>query len=86
VRAGIQAQILLEGNFFDGVDDPHEFNNADDQLTANITADASNTYLNTTSDRLTGGGGPAFTDAPYPYTLDDAAGIPEAVTLGAGPH
>jgi pectate lyase len=86
VRAGIQAQVLLEGNFFDGVDDPHEFNNAADQLTANITADASNTYLNTTSDQATGGGGPAFTEAPYQYTLDESAGIPAAVTLGAGPH
>jgi pectate lyase len=85
VRAGIQARILLEGNYFDGVDDPHEFNDADDQLTANITADASNTYDETTSDRLTGGGGPAFVETPYPYILDDAAGIPEAVTLGAGP-
>jgi pectate lyase len=86
VRAGIQARILLEGNFFDGVDDPHEFNNEDDQLTANITADATNTYAETTSDRLTGGGGPAFVEPPYSYTLDDSAGIPEAVTLGAGPQ
>jgi pectate lyase len=86
VRAGIQARILLEGNFFDGVDDPHEFNNADDQLTANITADASNVYDQTTSDRLTGGGGPAFVEPPYTYTLDEAAGVPEAVTLGAGPR
>jgi pectate lyase len=86
VRAGIQARLLLEGNFFDGVDDPHEFNNADDQLTANITADATNTYEATTSDRATGGGGPAFTEAPYEYILDDSAGVPEAVTLGAGPR
>jgi pectate lyase len=86
VRAGIQSAILLEGNFFDGVDDPHEFNNADDQLTANIVADDTNTYQATTSDRATGGGGPAFTDAPYEYTLDDAATIPAAVQAGAGPR
>jgi pectate lyase len=86
VRAGIQARVLLEGNFFDGVDDPHEFNNAADQLTANITADESNTYVATTSDRATGGGGPAFLTAPYEYILDDAAGIPDAVRLGAGPR
>jgi pectate lyase len=86
VRAGIQARVLLEGNVFDGVDDPHEFNNAADELTANITADDSNIYLATTSDRATGGGGPAFLTAPYDYVLDDAAGVPEAVRLGAGPR
>jgi pectate lyase len=86
VRAGIEASILLEGNFFDGVDDPHEFNNADDELTANISAGASNTYQNTTSDQATGGGGPVFTDPPYEYILDAAAGIPDAVTSGAGPQ
>jgi len=86
VRAGIQARILLEGNVFEGVDDPHEFNNEDDQLTANITADASNVYIQTTSDRATGGGGPAFTAAPYDYTLDDAALVADAVQAGAGPR
>lgn len=86
VRSGIQAQILLEGNFFDGVDDPHEFNNAADQLTSNITADASNVYQATTSDMVVGGGGPAFTDPPYEYTLDDAAAVPAAVSAAAGPQ
>jgi len=88
VRAGIQARILLESNFFDGVDDPHEFNNADDQLTANIQADASNIYVDTTSDRSVGGGGPPAPALPYDYAaaLEDAAGIPAAVTSGAGPH
>jgi pectate lyase len=86
VRAGIEANILLEGNFFDGVDDPHEFNSAEDQLTANIVADATNTYLATTSDRATGGGGTPFVEAPYEYTLDDAAGVPDAVKAGAGPR
>ena len=88
VRAGIDANILLEGNFFDGVDDPHEFNNAADELTANIQADDSNVYLNTTSDRSVGGGGPPAPALPYDYAaaLEDAAGIPAAVTSGAGPH
>ena len=70
----------------DGVDDPHEFNNEDDQLTANIDADASNVYIETTSDRATGGGGPAFTAAPYEYALEDAALVAEAVQAGAGPR
>ena len=86
VRAGIQARILLEGNVFDGVDDPHEFNDADDQLTANITADESNVYVETTSDRAVGGGGPAFEVAPYEYELEDAALVADAVQASAGPR
>jgi pectate lyase len=86
VRAGIEANILLEGNYFDGVDTPHEFNNDDDEGTANVTAGNSNTYDGTTGDRVTGGGGQAFTDPPYNYVLDNAAGVPAAITSGAGPH
>jgi pectate lyase len=86
VRAGIQAKVLLEGNFFDGVNDPHQFNNAADEATANISAGDTNIYQNTTNDQSTGGGGPAFTDPPYEYTLDAADGVPAAVTSGAGPQ
>jgi pectate lyase len=86
VRSGIQAQILLEGNFFDGVETPHEFNNAADQLTSNITAGATNTYQMITGEMAVGGEGPAFTDPPYEYTLDPTAGIPAAVSSGAGPQ
>jgi pectate lyase len=86
VRAGIQARILLESNVFDGVDDPHEFNDVDDQATANISADDSNVYIETTSDRATGGGGPAFGAVPYEYAPEDAALVADAVQLGAGPR
>jgi pectate lyase len=89
VRAGIESNILLEGNVFDGVDDPHEFNNADDQGTANITANNTNVYINTTSDMATGGGGQPFTNPPYQYVLDNANAIAAAVQnpdTGAGPH
>jgi hypothetical protein len=55
-------------------------------MTSNITADASNIYLMTTSDMAVGGGGPAFTDPPYAYALDAATGIAAAVTSGAGPQ
>jgi pectate lyase len=86
VRSGIQARILLEGNVFDGVETPHEFNNDADQLTSNITAGADNLYQATTGEMAVGGGGPAFTDPPYEYTLEPAAGIAAAVTSGAGPQ
>jgi pectate lyase len=89
VRAGIESNVLLEGNVFDGVDDPHEFNNADDQGTANITANNTNVYINTTSDMATGGGGQPFTNPPYQYVLENANGIAAALqnpNTGAGPH
>jgi pectate lyase len=86
VRAGIQAQILLEGNFFEQVDDPHQFNSTADQATANITATTSNVYSQTSGLEATGGGGPAFTSPPYTYVLDDANGVPAAIKSGAGPQ
>jgi pectate lyase len=86
VRSGIQAQILLEGNVFDGVETPHEFNNAADQLTSNITAGPTNLYQATTGEMAVGGEGPAFTDPPYDYELEPAAGIAAAVTAAAGPQ
>jgi pectate lyase len=89
VRAGIESNVLLEGNVFDGVDTPHEFNNEDDEGTANVTAGNTNVYLNTTGDRVTGGGGQAFTNPPYQYVLDNSNGVAAAVqnpNTGAGPH
>jgi pectate lyase len=78
VRAGIQAHLLIENSYFDGVDSPHQFNNDTDQQTGNI-------YDNTSGDQETGGGGPAFTTPPYNYTLDAAAAVPQLVQSGAGP-
>jgi pectate lyase len=86
VRAGKQAGILLEGNLFDGVSDPQQFNSTGDQATANISATATNVYRQTKGEAATGGGGPAFTNPPYTYTLDDANGLAAAVTSGAGPQ
>jgi pectate lyase len=86
IRAGIESQILLEGNAFEGSRDPHEFNNADDQTSANIALGAANLYTNVTGNQQTGGGGPAFTDPPYNYRLDPAAAVRAAVIAGAGPR
>jgi pectate lyase len=84
VRAGIQAHLLIENSYFDGVKSPHQFNNEDDQQTASITV-RGNVYDNTSGDQETGGGGPAFTTPPYRYTLDAAAAVPDLVQQGAGP-
>lgn len=86
IRAGRGAQILLEGNHFVGVDDPHEFNSNADQTTAFISAGPSNRYDNTTSDQAVGGGGTAFTDPPYAYTLDNVDDIAEQVRAEVGPR
>jgi pectate lyase len=85
VRAGAHAAVLLESNYFDGVASPHQFNSADDQKTANITA-RDNVYNKTSGDQAMGGGGPAFTKAPYSPEIQSAASVPEQVKRCAGPH
>ncbi len=85
IRAGSQAHILSEGNYFHGVDSPHEFNNSSDQGTAHIT-ERNNVYDNTTGANETGGGGTPFTNAPYSFTLDDANGVRDLVMSCAGPQ
>jgi len=86
VRAGIDAQLLLESNIFSGVASPQEFNSSSDQSTASITADSSNVYTNTSGTKATGGGGPAYTSAGYSYTADPTSTLEAAIRSGAGPH
>jgi len=85
VRAGIQAQILVESSVFTGVKDPTQFNNSDDQTTAYITQ-KNNVFTNTSGTTATGGGGTPFTTPPYSYTPDATSGLEAAVRAGAGPH
>jgi len=88
VRAGIEASILLEGNTFDGVDSPHQFNNASNEQTAFIalgTGDRANSYISTTGDKSVDGGGAPFTP-PYQYRVDPASGVAASVKAQAGPH
>jgi len=88
VRAGIEASILLEGNAFEGVKSPQQFNNAANQETAYIdlgSGDRANGYTSTTGDQAKGGGGSPFTP-PYTYQVTTAGGVATAVKAGAGPH
>ena len=85
VRAGTNAQILLDSNAFVGVKTPQEFNNTADQGTANITS-RNNVYTSTSGGQATGGGGTPFTTPSYSYTADAAATIQAAVQAGAGPR
>jgi pectate lyase len=84
VRAGIQAQILIENNVFAGVKDPYEWNNSSDEGTASITAKG-NIFPGTTGTQATGGGGTAFTTPPYAYTADATTNLQTAIQSGAGP-
>jgi pectate lyase len=85
IRAGKQAQILVEQSVFSGVKDPQQFNSSTDQGTANITS-SNNVYTNTSGMQATGGGGPAFTKPPYTYTADPTSGLEAAIRSGVGPR
>jgi pectate lyase len=84
IRAGAYAQLLIEGNYFDGVNYPHEFNNSDDEKTAHITA-RDNEYQNVNGKRAVDGGGTPFTSPPYQVSIDPARSVPDIVTAFAGP-
>lgn len=85
VRAGAGARLLVEGNAFEGVRNPHEFNSADDEKTASITA-RDNLYAGATGMQAEGGGGVALTSVPYAAALEPAAGVGAAVRACAGPR
>ena len=85
VRAGKQAQLLLEAGVFDGVASPQVFNNSTDQGTASITA-KDNVYTNTSGTQATGGGGTPFTQPPYMYTVDSTDGLADIIRKQAGPR
>jgi pectate lyase len=88
VRAGIEASILIEGNAFEGVKSPHQFNNTDNQQTAYIalgSGDRANSYTSVSGDQAKDGGGSPFTP-PYTYQVTSASGVAAAVKAGAGPH
>lgn len=80
IGAGVQAQLLIENNVFDGVSNPHLF--YADEPTAQIVQ-SGNLYLNATGDRDEGQG--ASFDPPYPYTLDPVDQVATDVQQHAGP-
>ncbi|HEY4158175.1 MAG TPA: hypothetical protein VGM29_08760 [Polyangiaceae bacterium] len=87
VRSGFDAAILIEKSVFNGVKNPQQFNSTADQGNSNISADPNdNVYTSTSGTKSTGGGGPAFTSAPYTYAPDATSGLQAAIQSGAGPH
>ena len=85
VRAGRGARLLIEDNYFDHVNSPHEFNNSEDEPTAHMTV-RNNVYDGTTGNRAMGGGGTPFTDVPYQALRDPADRVPATVRACAGPR
>jgi pectate lyase len=85
IRAGIEAHILSESNYFYRVSNPHEYNNSDDEATAHITQ-RNNVFDGTSGDNVSGGGGTAFTSPPYAASIDDASAVPALVQACAGPQ
>ncbi|NII25985.1 carbohydrate-binding protein [Pseudoflavitalea sp. X16] len=77
VRAGIEANLLVESNYFDGVNQPIDF--FENDFTA-ITA-RNNVFNNTTGN--TAGSGTSFTP-PYSLTIAPAAEVKAAVTASCG--
>jgi pectate lyase len=85
VGAGAEAHLLVENNYFDGVSSPHRYINAADANTANVSANG-NEYPGASGERVTGGGGQAFTTPGYSVELDAAADVKELVQRCAGPR
>lgn len=88
VRAGISASILLQGNYFEGVESPHEFNNDSNQETAFIALGEgafANAYVDVSGERAEGGGGVSFAP-PYAFEVDPTDSVASSVQAGAGPH
>ncbi|MBN2188212.1 MAG: hypothetical protein JW699_02065 [Chitinispirillaceae bacterium] len=81
IGAGREAQVRVESNCFEGVDDPHIFYDGD--ATAIICTNGDNQYLNTTGARDQGHG-TCFT-VPYQFTLDAGNRVKTLVMAGAGP-
>jgi len=80
IGAGTEARLLIENNYFEGVNDPHIF--YDGEPTAQI-AQEGNEYANTTG-RQDEGQGSSFM-APYDYELYAPASIKTSVMANAGP-
>jgi len=88
IGVGSFASVLIEQNYFKQVKDPHRFADGNHAF---ITA-RDNVYEATKGRQETGLGGTeglmveAFTQPPYPYTLDEAKHVPEIVMKNAGPQ
>jgi pectate lyase len=76
IRAGFEANLLVENNYFEGVDTPHEFDGAGAVISA-----MGNVYSGISGAQDSSGG--AFSP-PYAYQAEAAEGARGAVMANAG--
>lgn len=82
IRSRIQAECLIENNYFDSVKDPYYIYVRDsDEIKGKIRA-SGNVFDNCTG-RIDDGDDDVFVP-PYSYTLDNVLDVPTVVRLGAG--
>ena len=78
IWASTESRVLLESNYFKGVNNPHELNTADAQLLAR-----NNVYDGATGSMQSTGS--AF-EPPYTYAPDSVLSVPDIVSAGVGPR
>jgi pectate lyase len=81
IRAGIEADIRIENNYFEGVGKPHEVDDGEGRATA-VTS-SGNEYPGSSGARDTRG--TAFSP-PYAYSAESASSARSAVQANAGPQ
>jgi pectate lyase len=79
VASTCNAGVLVEGNYFENVDDPYHRGEASSPVGGLV---ARNNYLVNSGSGQTGG---SVGSIPYSYTLDSASSVKSIVTGGAGP-
>jgi pectate lyase len=84
IGAGLQALLVIENNYFDGVNDPHLF--YDGEPTAQIVA-SDNTYIGVSDTTAKDTGQGSAFQPPYSAMLAPAdAALKDVVTSCAGPQ
>lgn len=78
VASTMGAGVLVEGNYFENVDDPFHLGEADSGPGSIVARD--NHFVNSGE----GQQGGAVEPIPYSYSLENAAGVKETVAAGAG--
>jgi pectate lyase len=83
VGLGVSANILAEGNAFEGVSIPF---NVTDYISAESVLVATGNLFVSTTGNTSGRGTSVFVPPPYDYVVDDVCGVADAVMRGAGPQ
>jgi len=77
IRPGVEAQLLVENNYFDHIDEPI------DEKETGALVEAHDNIFNSCTNVYWLGDDDVFTP-PYSYTLDSASDVPSIVMAGAG--